>query len=303
MVELVNNRREFIKKSSLVGSGLMAGSAFFKEKSNKEELIILHTNDVHSHIHPFKNDHHRYPGNGGVIKRALLIESYRKQYKNVLLLDAGDIFQGTPFFNFYGGELEMKLMTKMGYDAATLGNHDFDGGINGLIKAKEFGEFDFINSNYIFENELTSIVKPFKIIKKGKLKIGILGIGIELEGLVDPKLCKGVIYTDPISNANKTARLLKEKYHCDYVICLSHLGLKYDSDKVSDLLLAEKSKNIDLIIGGHTHSFLDEPIKTLNSEGEQTLVSQAAWAGLRLGIVKVSFTKGLKTSDGMTSKV
>lgn len=298
-----NNRRNFIKNVSLGGAAFSIGKGVIARPKQSEELVILHTNDVHSHIHAFEKNHSRYAGAGGVIKRSLLIDSYRKQFKNVLLLDAGDIFQGTPFFNFYGGELEMKLMTKMGYDAATLGNHDFDGGIDGLLKAKKFGKFEFLNANYVIENELKNIVKPYKIFKKGKIKVGVFGIGIELEGLVDPKLCKGVTYTEPISKANKIARHLKEKMDCDYVICLSHLGLKYKSEKVSDISLATKSQHINLIIGGHTHSFLDEPIRLKNKDGEETLVSQAAWAGLRLGIVKVEFTKELKTSAGITTNV
>jgi 5'-nucleotidase len=172
-----------------------------------------------------------------------------------------------------------------------------------LIKAKKYGKFDFLNANYVIENELKNIVKPYKVFKKGKIKVGVFGIGIELEGLVDPKLCAGIIYTEPISKANKIATHLKEKMDCDYVVCLSHLGLKYESDKVSDITLANNSQHIDLIIGGHTHSFLDEPLRLKNKNGEETLVSQAAWAGLRLGIVKVEFTKELKTSAGITTKV
>jgi 5'-nucleotidase len=303
MAGYLNNRRNFIKNVSLGSAAFGLGQGLITSAKPSEELIILHTNDVHSHIHAFEKNHSRYAGAGGAIKRSLLIDSYRKQYKNILLLDAGDIFQGTPFFNFYGGELEMKLMTKMGYDAATLGNHDFDGGIDGLLKAKKYGKFDFLNANYVIENELKNIVKPYKVFKKGKIKVGVFGIGIELEGLVDPKLCAGIIYTEPISKANKIATHLKEKMDCDYVVCLSHLGLKYESDKVSDITLANNSQHIDLIIGGHTHSFLDEPLRLKNKNGEETLVSQAAWAGLRLGIVKVEFTKELKTSAGITTKV
>ncbi len=304
MAELLNNRRHFIKQAGAASLGLgLSSSEWLFTKAKKEELIILHTNDVHSHIHPFSADHPRYAGQGGVIKRANLIDTYRKAHKNVLLLDAGDMFQGTPFFNFYGGELEMKLMSQMNYDAVTLGNHDFDAGVDGLLKAMKHSKFPILNANYVFENPLNERVSPYKVFRKGKIKVGVLGVGIELDGLVDPTLCKGVNYTDPISSANKTATILKESLKCDYVVCLSHLGLKYKEEKISDILLARSSKNIDLIIGGHTHSFLDEPLKEMNEAGEPVLISQAAWAGLRLGIVKVTLTQNDKVSQGGTSKI
>lgn len=300
MEELLNSRRGFIKNSALITAGIGFNFPFRRNGRKQEELLILHTNDVHSHIHPFDNDHPKYAGQGGVIKRANLINAFRLQHKNVLLLDAGDIFQGTPYFNYYGGELEMKLMSEMKYDAATIGNHDFDGGISGLTKAMEFSNFPMINSNYVFENELSSIVKPYKIFRKGNVKIGVFGLGIELDGLVDKRLFQGTIYTDPISTANKISDQLKNKDKCDYVICLSHLGLKYNGNKVSDNVLAEKTSGIDLIIGGHTHSFLDSPEKKVNLSGEQVLISQAAWAGLRLGVIKVIFKSEGKTTEGLS---
>ncbi len=302
MDEFLNSRRTFLKHSGAVGVGLGLNSIGLSSKKTKqEELLILHTNDVHSHIHPFKEDHPRYAGRGGIIRRANMIDQYRKNFKHVLLLDAGDIFQGTPFFNFYGGELEMKLMSKMGYDAATLGNHDFDGGIEGLIKAMKFGDFSLVNCNYTFENELNKIVKPFKIFKKGNIRVGVFGVGIELDGLVESKLCKGTIYMDPISSANKTAEDLRQKHHCDYIVCLSHLGYKYDSEKISDIILAQKTRNIDLIIGGHTHTFLPQPVIETNTEGDSVLVSQAAWAGLMVGVIKVVFKEGEKISAGTSA--
>lgn len=298
MEEFNKHRRSFIKKSSLVGASLGVSPLIFgqnsADSSNSQTVVIMHTNDVHSHIHPFEKEHYKYPDQGGVIRRAFVIDQLRKKYKHTLLLDAGDIFQGTPFFNFYGGELEMKLMTKLKYDAATIGNHDFDGGIDGLIKAKKHGKFDFLISNYLFENDLEKITSPFQVFKKGRIKIGVFGIGIELKGLVDPDLCKGVIYTDPVVAANTQAKYLKNYLDCDYVICLSHLGLSYEGDRISDLKLAKQTENIDLIIGGHTHSFLSEPIAEINSSGKEVLVTQAGWAGLRLGVVKITFNNSKK---------
>jgi 5'-nucleotidase len=213
------------------------------------------------------------------------------------LLDAGDIFQGTPYFNFFGGELEMKLMTEMGYDAATIGNHDFDGGIDGLDRQLVYANFPLLVSNYNFDNTLLNgKTKEYKIFKKGGLKIGVFGVGIELEGLVPKSLYKETIYNDPLNAAQKWATMLKQDENCDYVICLSHLGYKYgpNENKISDRILAENSTNIDLIIGGHTHTFLKEPERLKNKDGNPVLVNQVGWAGIVLGRLDVYFERNKK---------
>jgi len=201
-----------------------------------------------------------------------------------LLLDSGDIFQGTPYFNFYGGELEFKLMSAMQYDAATLGNHDFDAGVDGLLKQLPQASFPFINCNYDFdETELEGKIEPYRIFKKGGTRIGVLGVGIELEGLVAPKLYGDIKYNDPIARANQVAEELKTKKKCDLVICLSHLGFEYQSDKVDDITLAKHSKHIDLILGGHTHTFLDRPKEVINNQEQVVNILQTGWAGINLG--------------------
>jgi 5'-nucleotidase len=232
-------------------------------------------------------------GLGGAARRAALIKKLRGEEKNILLLDAGDIFQGTPYFNFYGGELEMKLMSSMGYDAATIGNHDFDNGMDGLLKQLPNANFPLINANYDFSNTvLKNKTIPYKIFKKQGVKIGVFGLGIELKGLVAKELCKDAVYNDPLSIGNKTAAILKNDEKCDYVICLSHLGYKYKESKVSDIVLAENSKNIDLIIGGHTHTFLNEPDIRKNQDGKPVIINQVGWAGIMLGRVDVFFERG-----------
>ena len=181
----------------------------------------------------------------------------------------------------------------MGYDAVTFGNHDFDMGCENILKQMPNATFDFINCNYDFNDTVLSKNKrilPYKVFKKGHLKIGVLGVGIDLENLVDIKYTKGILYRDPIANANKIAAVLKNDEKCDYVICLSHLGFKYDTNKISDLVLAENSKNIDLIIGGHTHTFLDNPQVTLNSDKQPTQITQVGWAGVWLGKLEVFFS-------------
>jgi 5'-nucleotidase len=225
---------------------------------------------------------------GGAARRAAIIENIRKEEEHVLLLDAGDIFQGTPYFNYYGGELEFKLMSMMQYDLATIGNHDFDNGIEGLYAQLPHAQFEFVSANYDFKNTvLNSHVKPYKIFNKGGIKIGVFGLGIELEGLVDKKAYKETVYLNPIEVAQDMARILKHNKKCDLVICLSHLGFNYKNEpnKVSDLDLAKKTKNIDLIIGGHTHTFLDKPVIEKNSEGKEVMINQVGCYGINLGRV------------------
>ena len=245
---------------------------------------MLHTNDVHSHIDPFGSDDANYPGRGGVARRYTLINNIRQENPNTLLLDAGDIFQGTPYFNFYGGELEFKLMSKMKYDAATIGNHDFDNGIDGLLAQMPHASFDFLSANYDFSNTvLEGRTSPYKTFVRDGIRIGVFGLGIELDGLVGKKLYRETRYLNPVEIAQDTVATLKQQEKCDLVICLSHLGYSYKSDKISDLKLAGLTKDINLIIGGHTHTFLPEPTVTRNSEGREVLVNQVGWAGVNLG--------------------
>jgi 5'-nucleotidase len=289
------SRRDFLQKTLLVGGLLTISEAkaesLFK-KGDLTKISILHTNDVHSHIDPFDDNDPKYPGLGGIEKRATLINELRSENPNTLLLDAGDIFQGTPYFNIYGGELELKLMSKLKYDASTMGNHDFDNGLDGFLKVKHFAKFPFICSNYDFsETILKDKTIPYKIFYRDTIKVGIFGVGVELDGLVDEKLYDKTVYNEPIAVANKYAELLKNKENCDLVICLSHLGYEYEDEKVSDTILAQKTENIDLIIGGHTHTFLDKATEFKNLRGKKVLVNQVGWAGVRLGKVDFYFDK------------
>ena len=288
------NRRDFLKYfigGTMALSGFDGIAADLLRKDKIKKLTVLYTNDQHSRIEPFPDNDSKYPGQGGFAKRATLIKEIRKQEENVLLLDAGDIFQGTPYFNYYHGELEFKLMSQMGYDAVTLGNHDFDMGIENIVNQMPHASFQFINCNYDFsDTALHGKILPYKIFNKGGLKIGVFGIGVELEGLVPNHLFGNVKYHNPIDCANSSAHHLKHNMKCDYVICLSHLGYKYDSSKISDVTLVPQTKNIDLVIGGHTHTFLNEPVITTNSEGKQTLITQVGWAGIWLGRIDVFFS-------------
>jgi 5'-nucleotidase len=266
-------------------------------------LTILHTNDVHSHVEPFAEDDKKYPGLGGAEYRAAIIHNIRKQKDNVLVLDAGDIFQGTPYFNFFHGDLDIDLMNKMGYEAATIGNHDFDGGIDNLARQISRASFPFVNCNYDFSGTpVHGKVHPYIVLKKRNLKIGITGCGVELNGLVPDKLYASTVYSDPIKSVQQQADILKHEKKCDLVICLSHLGYKYENEKVSDIVLAKQTSNIDLIIGGHTHTFLDAPVKEKNKEEKEVIINQVGWAGVQLGQLDYVFEKkfGKKISNHQT---
>ncbi|RKS23352.1 5'-nucleotidase [Flavobacterium endophyticum] len=299
-------RRDFIQKtvagSALLTVGGLSLSSF--APIDKKHITILHTNDVHSHIDPFPATDAKNPNMGGVSRRASLIESIRKENPNVLLLDAGDIFQGTPYFNYYGGELEFKLMSMLKYDLATMGNHDFDNGIDGFYSQLHNAKFDFVSANYDFKNTvLDGIVKPYKVFVKDGIKIGVFGLGVELDGLVDKKNYKETVYNDPISVSQEMTRILKMQEKCDLIICLSHIGYAYKNDpnKVSDLKLAAATRDIDLIIGGHTHTFLDKPTIVKNLDGIDTLVNQVGCYGINLGRIDFYFdTDKNKSHSGRT---
>ena len=280
-------RRDFIEKTAASAALVTIGGSLSSFQTNTiKHLTILHTNDVHSHIDPFPADDPRNANMGGVSRRAALIESIRKENPNVLLLDAGDIFQGTPYFNYYGGELEFKLMSMMQYDLSTIGNHDFDNGIQGLHAQMPHAKFEFVSANYDFKNTaMDGLVKPYKIFNKNGIKVGVFGIGIELDGLVDKKMYQETVYSDPLEASQEMVRILKKEQQCDVVICLSHLGYSYrnEPNKICDLKLAELTKDIDLIIGGHTHTFLDKPTVVKNLEGKEVLVNQVGCYGINLG--------------------
>lgn len=276
------------------------------QNSGKKHITILHTNDVHSHIDPFPNNHSAYPNLGGLARRATLVDQIRKENPNTLLFDAGDIFQGTPYFNFYGGELEFKLMSMLKYDAATIGNHDFDNGLNGLYAQLPYASFDFLSANYDFTNTLMdSHVQPYKIYMVDGIKIGVFGLGIELAGLVSKKLYQETVYLDPIEIAQDVSRTLKDEEKCDLIICLSHLGYQYQNpQKPDDLKLAARTENIDLIIGGHTHTFLDRPTIVNNRKNKQILVNQVGCFGINLGRIDFYFDEGKQNgADGVSIKV
>lgn len=287
-------RRSFLQQSSYATLAVLSPKVNASlYASDFLTLDVLHTNDMHSRIDPFPMDGSRNAGLGGVGRRAALIEKIREKAEHVLLVDSGDIFQGTPYFNQFNGQVEMEVMNAMGYDYATIGNHDFDGGMDNLVTQMEKANFQCLSANYDFsDTPFAPLNKNYSIQQFEGVKVGVFGLGIQLDGLVPAALYRSTLYLDPIVQARKTAAALKKEHKCDFVVCLSHLGYKYKGGKVSDVVLAQNSTDIDLILGGHTHTFMDEPDQVANLDGKPVIIHQSGWAGILLGHVQVQLERG-----------
>ena len=290
------SRKKFIRNAALSAGAMMAGPSIVRAADyfSPLKLTILHTNDTHSRLEPFPMDGGRNQGLGGIAVRGELINKIRSEEEHVLLLDAGDIFLGTPYFNLYKGEPEIKAMSAMKYDATTIGNHDFDAGMENLAtQLTTHANFSMLVANYDFTGTpMENKTHPYKVFKKGKLKIGVFGVSIEGRGLIPDSLFGATKYLDPVQKANETASTLKRNEGCDMIICLSHLGNQYkESNKVSDEVLAKETTGIDLIIGGHTHTFLDNPITYKNKKSDDVIVNQVGFAGIILGRLDFEFSK------------
>ncbi|GAB3554437.1 metallophosphatase [Spirosoma fluminis] len=299
---------KLIGTAAVVGSvtpDLLANSHVARSTS----LTILHTNDVHSRLDPFPMDGSRNAGKGGIARRATLIRQIRNEQVNgsprqVLLFDAGDMFQGTPYFNLYKGEPEILAMNQLSYDAGTIGNHDFDGGIDNMVTQFGKASFPILIANYDFKNTvLDGRTTPFKIFVKDGIRIGVFGLGIQPNGLIPKDAYRETKYLDPIEVGNDMAARLRNEKKCDYVICLSHLGFKYEEPTVSDNVLAAKTRNIDLIIGGHTHTFLNAPVAVNNLDGQPVWINQVGFAGINLGRLDLTFERGKASVSGQSVEV
>ncbi len=291
----MNSRRDFFKKLGMGSLFLGFGAYTFGAKAATNKLTkisLLHTNDMHSHIDPFPESDPKHPGLGGFARINALVKKIRGEQEHTLLLDCGDIYQGTPYFNFFKGEAELKLMTKMGYDAGTIGNHEFDNGLVGISSQMKHMNFPFVNSNYDFTGTvLEGKIKPYTLFNKGDIKIGVFGIGVELEGLVSSKNCVGVTYNDPIETAKKMVTILKDQEQCDLVICLSHIGYSSRTGGMCDMKLAKETSGIDVILGGHSHTLLETATRVRNLDGEEVVINQVGWAGIALGRIDVYIDK------------
>jgi 5'-nucleotidase len=246
--------------------------------SAQTPMVILHTNDTHSQIEPLQDKDGSMVG--GIYGRAAIIDQVRQENKNVLLVDAGDFCQGTPYFNYFKGATEIKFMNLLGYQAAALGNHEFDNGSKMLAKQLAKAKFPIVCANYLFFNKkLKNIVKKYVIIEMDGKRIGIFGLLTDIKALTSPQNYKDIKYLNAIDVADCMVKELRETEKCDYVICLSHLGLDSGTEEnPDDLMLAGQVKGIDVIVGGHTHTVLKEP-KIVNG----TYILQTGKKGMRIG--------------------
>ncbi len=289
-------RREFLsaaaKTAALLPASTLGANFLLNEalaRSATTQVTLLHTNDVHSRIEPFPSDAGKLAGQGGFARRLALVENFRSQHENVLLLDAGDYFQGTPYFNLYKGKLEIELMSKLKYDAVCIGNHDFDAGMDVLATRMGEASFPFVNANYDFKGTTLDAVRrqgkltDYIILKKGGVKIGIYGVGIKLDGLAPSAISSQIGFKNPIEEARRVEKELKDK-GCSLIVCLSHLGaFTSKPGEFADPDLAQKTLYTDVIIGAHTHTFFEKPNEYKNENGRVAWVNQVGWGGVKLG--------------------
>ena len=287
------NRRTFLTTSAAFGATLVAFPRAMLSASAAETVItILHTNDTHSQIDPLPvNDANA--GKGGVARRATLVKQIRKENPNTLLIDAGDVLQGTPYFNFYKGEVEYKAMSAIGYDVSTLGNHEFDNGVEALAAALKFANFDIVSANYdVNGTALESRVKPYVVKTVAGIRIGLFGLGISPVALITPDNFKGMTFIDPVVAARDVVKKLREQEHCALVVCMSHLGYYENAPQRGDLLVASQVDGIDFIASGHTHTFMKAPVTQTQPCGAKTLIFQVGKSGIYVGRVDFTFRNG-----------
>jgi 5'-nucleotidase len=305
------NRRAFLKGSIAGGAALafpasviellsapawsVISAPLLKVAAGETLITILHTNDTHSQIDPLPENDRLYPGKGGVARRATLVKRIRKENPNTLLVDAGDQFQGTPYFNFFRGEVEYKAMSMIGYDVVTLGNHEFDNGVDALAAAMKFANFDFVSANYdVRGTPLEARVKPYVVRVLGGVRVGLFGMGVSPQNLITPENFKGVKYLDPIKAAEDTVRVLRKQERCTLVIAMSHLGyFEKDTDEgVGDSQVAAKVDGIDFIASGHTHTFMKTPVVVKTPNGKNTIIFQVGKSGIYVGRVDLKLRGG-----------
>ena len=302
------NRRRFLKSSLITGAALALPSSLISPKlwsalaaplldvaAGEVLITILHTNDTHSQIDPVSESDKQWAGKGGVARRATLVKRIRKENSNTLMVDAGDVFQGTPYFNFYKGEVEYKSMSLIGYDVVTLGNHDFDNGVNALAAAMKFANFDFVSTNYdVRGTVLEARVKSYAVRTLGGVRVGLFGLGISPDNLITPQNFQGVKYMDPVQMARGVVRLLREQEKCQLVVGMSHLGYYANprNNEIGDTQVAAQVNGIDFIASGHTHTFMENPVLQKNPAGKDTIIFQVGKSGIYVGRIDFKMKNG-----------
>lgn len=275
-----------MKKTKYILTALLIGSACGMSATgeNEVELRIVHTNDTHSCVMPVSphSSDTALADKGGFVRRAALVRDLRAEDNSLLLFDSGDFSQGSAYYNLYKGEVEVKLMNEMRYDAATIGNHEFDFGLENMARIFRMAGFPIVCANYHVEGTvLEGLVKPYVILERKGVKIGVFGLGTQLEGMVASENYAGVIYEDPITAANRVADILKHREHCDLVVCLSHLGWQIDG--IDDSEVIPSTRDIDIVLGGHSHTYMEHPEVVKNADGEYVYCNQMGKHGRYVG--------------------
>jgi len=307
----MTSRRQFLGTSLLAGLSFSVPKSLsvfspatrrtavwapFLEPQKGETLItILHTNDTHSQIDPILENDKTYAGKGGVARRATLVKNVRKENPNTLVIDAGDVCQGTPYFNFYKGEVEYKAMSMIGYDAGTIGNHEFDNGVESLARAYQFANFEIVSTNYdVRGSALEKKVKAHLVKEVDGVRVGLFGLGIRPEGLITAENFKPLRYLDPVQTTRDTVKLLREQERCQLVLGMSHLGYypNPQRDEIGDTQVAAQVDGIDFIASGHTHTFMERPASQKSPSGKDTLIFQVGRSGIYVGRVDFRIKNG-----------
>lgn len=277
---------------SFFASAQQPSSADTGEVNPGKQLIILQTSDTHSRIEPISPEAaDDYAGMGGAVRRSSFIKEIRSKHPDVLLFDCGDISQGTPYYNLFQGEVEIKMMNLMKYDAMTIGNHEFDFGLDNMARLFRMANFPVVCSNYdVTGTVLEGLVKPYIILERSGVRIGVFGLAPRMEGLVQADKCEGIVYNNPIEVGQEMGDFLKLEKNCDVVICLSHLGIR-NSYGTADEDLVSKTRNIDVILGGHSHTFMEKPMNYLNADGKNVTVSHTGKNGIFVGELKLTLAE------------
>ena len=278
------------RKRNSVLKGLLSALVIFSCSldAHARKLVILHTNDTHSQIEVVRSG--KGIGKGGVHQRAEFFAKIKAENENVLILDAGDYNQGTPYFTVFKGDLEVQVMNELGYEVVTLGNHEFDNGLDELARRLSNAKYTTVCANYDFtDTPLKDIIKPYVVIERGGLKIGIFGITTDLKTLVAKQNIKGMVYEDAYEVTDAMALKLRKELGCDLVIALTHIGYSGYPNQLSDINLAQKTENVDIIIGGHSHTFLKSEKIFKNRAGKDIVVVQAGAQGEYVGCLEIEY--------------
>ena len=278
-----------MKKLYILLFFLMTANVLFAQD---QEILLLHTNDMHSRIEPFNKEYADtvLADKGGMLRRANFIAQQRKEHKNVLLFDSGDFCQGTPYYNMFKGQVEVEMMNAMKYDAATIGNHEFDYGLENMARLFKMANFPIVCSNYdVTGTVLEGLVKDYTVITRSGVRIGVFGLSPKMLGLVSKAKFGDVKMKDPVMEAQRVVKILREVEHCDLVVCLSHLGWKVKG--FNDVKLIENTRGIDIVCGGHSHTYFEKPQVLKNLDGQDVYVSQMGKHGAFVGYMNVKLQK------------